>query len=102
MSIMAIKLHGQKAPTFLGGDTSPPFGPTEYTRTDLIPEPHAIARAALEKAAERITDAVWLEYRDSIENKWVFRKEHVDNAIRRALMDPAALAEIVKGTPNDY
>ena len=67
--------------------------------TEIEAEKHAIARAALEKAAERITDAVWLEYRDSIENKWVFRKEHVDNGIRRAIRalmdDPAALAEIV-------
>jgi hypothetical protein len=37
--------------------------------------------AALEEAA----DEVWAEYQDSISEKWTFRKDHVDNAIRRAL-----------------
>jgi hypothetical protein len=31
-----------------------------------------------------ITHAVWAEYRNSIDEKYVFRKEHVENAIRQA------------------
>ena len=33
---------------------------------------------------EVLVDAVWSEYRDSVDNKWVFRKEHVENAMLRA------------------
>ena len=33
---------------------------------------------------EVLVDAVWSEYRDSVDNKWVFRKEHVENALLRA------------------
>jgi chromosome segregation ATPase len=32
-----------------------------------------------------LVDAVWAEYLDSITSEWVFRRDHVDNAIRRAL-----------------
>jgi hypothetical protein len=35
--------------------------------------------------AAKIADMVWAEYSDSSEKKWTFRKEHVENAIRRAL-----------------
>jgi hypothetical protein len=55
----------------------------EYTRTDLIPDPHAIARAALEKAADECA----------------LRADQI--AIRALASDPAALAEIVKGVTND-
>jgi len=41
--------------------------------------------AKLERAVERVADEVWSEYQDSISEKWTFRKDHVDNAIRRAL-----------------
>jgi len=51
--------------------------------------------AALEPAAagatvqesEKIVDAVWAEYSDSIKEKWTFRKAHVENAVRRALSE---------------
>jgi len=41
----------------------------------------------LAKAVERVADEVWSEYQDSISEKWTFRKDHVDNAIRRALAE---------------
>jgi hypothetical protein len=41
--------------------------------------------AKLAKAVERVADEVWSEYQDSISEKWTLRKDHVDNAIRRAL-----------------
>ena len=44
--------------------------------------------AALDRALaaerERMVNAVWEEYQDSIVNKWTFRKEHVQNAIAKA------------------
>jgi len=82
------------------------------TRTDLIPDPHAIARAALEKAAE-IADEIMRKYAaetyDTSPVK-VFTKDtpsreqsaakcycagEVANAIRAIANDPDALAEIV-------
>ena len=41
----------------------------------------------LAKAVEASVDAVWTEYTDSIESKWTFRKEHVQNAILRTLAE---------------
>ena len=64
---------------------------TEYTRTDLIPNPHAVALAAMEKA-ERAARS----YGDNS-----YAAQMIGDAIS-ALMDPAALAEIVKGNPNDH
>jgi hypothetical protein len=78
-----------------------------YTRTDLIPDPHAVARAALEKAAE-IADEY---HRRALEWAKTVRglEQHIGEtdssriaAAIRALMEPAALAEIVKGTTNDH
>jgi hypothetical protein len=107
-SIMAIKLHGQKAPTFFGGDTSPPFDATEYTRTDLTPDPAAIARAALEEAEKRCDQIIagFLSPEYSIGQPMAsfaerFGAGECKDAIR-ALMEPAALAEIVKGVTNDH
>ena len=45
------------------------------------------AEANLAKAVKASVDAVWTEYTDSIESKWTFRKEHVQNAILRALAE---------------
>jgi small-conductance mechanosensitive channel len=39
----------------------------------------------VQRARDDAGSAVWDEYQDSIANKWTFRKEHVENAIRRAL-----------------
>jgi arginine deiminase len=43
--------------------------------------------AKLAKAVEASVEAVWAEYIDSIESKWTFRKEHVQNAIVRTLAE---------------
>lgn len=37
--------------------------------------------------AAKLADAVWSEYSGSIKDKWTFRKEHVENAILRALSE---------------
>jgi hypothetical protein len=50
---------------------------------DRIEELEAKLAAAVEVSVE----AVWAEYTDSIESKWTFRKEHVQNAILRALAE---------------
>jgi len=50
---------------------------------DRIQELEAKLAAAVEVSVE----AVWAEYTDSIESKWTFRKEHVQNAILRALAE---------------
>jgi hypothetical protein len=82
----------------------PAYECTEYTRSDLIPDPHAIARAALEAAAKLVDcgcghrEAVLSD----IHGRWAFCGEPSCGAIEadaiRAIMDdPAALAEILKG-----
>ena len=43
--------------------------------------------AKLAKAVDASVEAVWAEYTDSIESKWAFRKEHVQNAIARTLAE---------------
>ena len=43
--------------------------------------------AKLAKAVEASVEAVWAEYTDSIESKWMFQKEHVQNAIVRTLAE---------------
>ena len=32
-----------------------------------------------------LVDAVWSEYEGSVKERWTFRKEHIENAIRAAL-----------------
>jgi hypothetical protein len=61
-----------------------------YTRTDLIPDPHAIARAALEKAATAA-------YVVCAETRHVTLGSKAEAAILALASNPAALAEIVKG-----
>jgi hypothetical protein len=57
----------------------------------LIARVEALQAQLAERAQEidtqvaALVEAVWLEYADSLESKWTFRKEHVDNAIRRTL-----------------
>jgi len=34
---------------------------------------------------QHIVDAVWAEYADSVKDRWTFRKEHIENAIKRAI-----------------
>jgi predicted extracellular nuclease len=43
--------------------------------------------AKLAKAVEASVEAVWAEYTDSIESKWMFQKEHVQNAMLRTLAE---------------
>jgi len=67
---------------------------TEYTRADLIPDPHDVARAALEaaaKACEKERDDARANgcSTEAIGAIWSAR------AIRALANDPAALAEIV-------
>ena len=45
------------------------------------------AEAKLARAVDASVEAVWAEYTDSIESKWAFRKEHVQNAIARTLAE---------------
>ena len=54
-------------------------GNNRYIRADLCTPTDERVRA--------LVGAVWSEYRDSVDNKWTFRKEHVENAIRAALRD---------------
>jgi hypothetical protein len=63
----------------------------EYTRTDTIPNPHDIARAALEKAkaaASATCDAEW-EFALGLK---------VSDAIDAIMENDAELAKIVKGS----
>jgi capsid protein len=55
----------------------------EMNRADRIKE----LEAKLERAVEASVEAVWAEYTDSIESKWTFRKEHVQNAMLRTLAE---------------
>ena len=64
------------------------------TGTDTIPDPEAIARAALEAAA-KLFDQDAKEMR--AEGSASYWEAEADAKRIRALMDPAALAEIVKG-----
>jgi hypothetical protein len=64
--------------------------PAEYTRTDLIPNPHAIALAALEKAATAA-------YVVCAETRHVTLGSKAEAAILALANDSAALAEIVEG-----
>ena len=43
--------------------------------------------AKLAKGVEASVEAVWAEYTDSVESKWTFRKEHIQNAILRTLAE---------------
>jgi len=63
---------------------------TWNTRTDLIPDPHAVALAALEAAEQ-----AYCEWANGAQ-------EMTFGEYLRALLNDAALAEIVKGTPNDH
>ena len=45
----------------------------------------AMLRAMKGRDTAALVDAVWSEYRDSVNNKWTFRKDHVENAVRRTL-----------------
>jgi hypothetical protein len=38
-----------------------------------------------EPDVSELVDAVWSEYDDSVKNKWQFRREHLENALRAAL-----------------
>jgi cation transport regulator ChaB len=60
--------------------------------TDMIPRAEADARVAA--AFEEAASAVWEEYQDSLANKWTFRKEHVEDAIIRALTPDDARAAL--------
>jgi hypothetical protein len=75
----------------------PVFPAEEYTRTATIPDPAAIARAALEAAAKRIAqiqvDGATSQYAEGYSDG----VGDCFNAIRALANDPAALAEIVKG-----
>jgi hypothetical protein len=62
----------------------------EYTRTATIPDPAAIARAALEKAAAAA-------YVVCAETRHVTLGSKAEAAILALASNPAALAEIVKG-----
>ncbi len=68
-----INTHGDKRYT--------PEDAREYVRADRIAE----LEAKLAKAVEASADAIWAEYLCSVEDKWVFRKEHVQNAILHTL-----------------
>ena len=59
--------------------------PSVYARqaADHIKE----LEAKLAKAVEASVEAVWAEYTDSVESKWTFRKEHIQNAILRTLTE---------------
>jgi capsid protein len=61
----------------------PDCPPIRYVRADRIEE----LEAKLTKAVDASVEAVWAEYTDSIESKWTFRKEHVQNAILRTLAE---------------
>jgi hypothetical protein len=66
------------------------------------PNPHTIARAALEAAA-KVADRPMLPCDvggDLLLDPYT--AETIADAIRALANDPAALAEIVKGTPNDH
>jgi hypothetical protein len=62
----------------------------QYTRTDLIPNPHDVARAALEKAKAAASA--------TCEEEWEFLlSRKIIDAIDAIMENDAALAEIVKG-----
>ena len=48
------------------------------------PAPDPVAQAS-RVDVKVLTEAIWNEYLDSRENRWVFRKEHIENAALRAL-----------------
>ena len=50
----------------------------------LIPDAGKALDRALAEQRERMVNAVWEEYQDSVINKWTFRKEHVQNAMAYA------------------
>ena len=47
---------------------------------------------------ERITKGVWSEVADSRQNKWLFRREHVENAVRKAFAAAPDLARALIDT----
>jgi hypothetical protein len=65
-----------------------------YTRTDLIPDPHAIARAAMEAAAICALCQVSADPHRTAESVAM----DINNAIRAIINDPSRVAEIVKGS----
>jgi hypothetical protein len=52
-----------------------------------IAMPATVNRAMWEADGDvqHIVDAVWAEYADSVKDRWTFRKEHIENAINRAI-----------------
>jgi hypothetical protein len=70
-------------PFSLEGSTPELVAEKWNTRTATIPDPHAIARAALEKAA------------DEILSKWATTHKELEAHIRALANDPAALAKIL-------
>lgn len=57
---------------------------SQYIRADLIPDPAAIVRAALEAAAKAVDDPSWV-------TPW-----ELQDAIRAIASDTAAVAQIIK------
>jgi hypothetical protein len=57
----------------------------ETTRIEALTAERDALALQVQRARDDAGSAVWDEYQDSIANKWTFRKEHVENAIRRAL-----------------
>ena len=51
-------------------------------------------KAELAKVVEASVEAVWAEYTDSVESKWTFRKEHIENAILRTIAELKLAKEI--------
>ena len=84
-------------------ETLPGYGP-EYTRSDLIPSPQAFARAVLEAAAKVARQDALEAIGGAVRCHGEMSTSEVEScaddiaAAIRALMDPAALAEIVKGS----
>jgi hypothetical protein len=64
------------------GDTAGQWDHHIFVRRDALAALPAV-KTAPDVAA--LVEAVWGEYLDSISSGWLFRKEHVENAIRRAL-----------------
>jgi hypothetical protein len=47
--------------------------------------PATVDRWEAGRDVQHIVDAVWAEYADSVKDRWTFRKEHIENAIKRAI-----------------
>jgi hypothetical protein len=49
--------------------------------------PATVDRASWEADGDvrHIVDAVWAEYADCVKDRWTFRKEHIEKAIKRAI-----------------